>query len=106
MPPHCRWWRFISFKKINSTFSVLNKFIADIIFFVYGTFAILKFYTLIVCTSPLYIWIVITIMSKLIGCYDYKAGLIYLLIMKHTHIYLLLGYIGAEILKGSISIMC
>jgi hypothetical protein len=65
---------------------VSNKLITDIIFSVYGTPLTLRLYILIIYTSPLYIWIVITVISKLTAYYDYKNGLIALLIIKYTHI--------------------
>jgi hypothetical protein len=71
--------------KIDSVPSVSNKLITDIIFSVYGTSLTLKLYTLIICTSPLYIWIVATTISRLTACYNYKDGLIALLIIKHTY---------------------
>ena len=66
---------------------VLNKLIADIIFSVYGysILATLGLYTLMIYTGPLYVWIVITAISKLTGCYNYKAEPIFLLTIKHTY---------------------
>ena len=60
-----------------------NKLIADAMFSVYGAFAMLKLYTLIICTGPLYVWIVITAIFELIGCYNYKTKPIFLLTIKH-----------------------
>jgi len=90
---------------MDLVFLVFSKFITDIIFSVCSTPIILRLYTLIICTSPLYIWIVITIVFGLTGCQDYEAGLISLLIIKYICI-AALGYIGAKILRGNISIMC
>ena len=70
-------------KGINSAFLVSSRLITDTIFFVCGTFAILGLYILIICTGPLYVWIVITAISELTGCHDYKAKPISLLIIKH-----------------------
>ena len=86
VPPYYRWWRFMSSKRIDSTFLVLSKFIADIIFSVCSTPATLRLYTLMICTSPLYVWIVITVISGLTGCHNYKAGPIFLLTIKHIHV--------------------
>jgi len=65
---------------------VSSKFIINIIFFIYRTPLTLRLYTLIIYTSPLYIWIVITAISKLTAYYNHKDRLIALLIMKHTRI--------------------
>ena len=70
--------------RINSVPSVSSKLIINIIFSVYGTPSTLGLYILIIYTGPLYIWIVITIISGLIACHDYKDRLIALLIIKHT----------------------
>jgi len=86
IPPYHRWWRFISPRRIDSVFLVFSKLITNIIFSVCATPLTLGLYILIICTSPLYIWIVITVISKLTACYDYKDRLIVLLIIKHTHI--------------------
>jgi len=67
-------------------FLVFNKLIANIIFFICVTPTTLKLYILIIYTGPLYVWIVITAMSKLTTCHDYVAKLISLLIIKHTHV--------------------
>ena len=72
--------------RIDSIPSVLSKLITNIIFSVYRTPAILGLYTLIIYTSPLYIWIVTTAISRLTACYDYKDRLIALLIIKYTRI--------------------
>ena len=64
---------------------VSNKLIIDIIFFIYRTPSTLKLYILIICISPLYIWIIITAISKLTAYYNYKNRLIALLIIKYTH---------------------
>jgi len=65
---------------------VSSKLITNIIFSVYGTPLTLGLYTLIIYTGPLYVWIVITIISRLTACYNYKDRLIALLIIKHTRI--------------------
>jgi len=65
---------------------VSSKLITNIIFSIYRTPLTLGLYILIIYTSPLYIWIVITIISRLTAYYDYKDGLIALLIIKHTYI--------------------
>jgi len=65
---------------------VSSKLITNIIFSVYRTPLTLGLYTLMIYTSPLYIWIVITIISGLTACYNYKDRLIALLIIKHTRI--------------------
>jgi len=65
---------------------VLSKLITNIIFSIYRTPLTLGLYILIIYTSPLYIWIVITIISRLTACYNYKDRLIVLLIIKHTRI--------------------
>ena len=73
-------------KKINSIFLVLSKLIADIMFFIYGIFATLGLYILMIYTGLLYVWIVITAIFKLIGCHNYKAGPIFLLTIKHIYV--------------------
>jgi hypothetical protein len=65
-------------RRIDLALLASSKLIAVTIFFICGT--------LIICTGPLYIWIVITAMSGLTSCYNYKAGPISLLIIKHTHV--------------------
>jgi hypothetical protein len=65
---------------------VLSKLITNIIFSVYRTPLTLRLYTLIIYTGPLYIYIIITIISRLTAYYNYKDRLIALLIIKHTHI--------------------
>jgi len=72
--------------RMDSMPSVSSKLIADIIFSVCGTPSTLGLYTLIICTGPLYVWIVITTISGLTACYDYKDRLIALLIIKHTRV--------------------
>jgi len=72
--------------RINSMPLVSSKLITNIIFSIYGTPLTLKLYILIICTSPLYIWIVITKISGLIAYYNHKNRLIALLIIKHTRI--------------------
>jgi len=65
---------------------VSSKLITNIIFSIYGTPSTLGLYTLMIYTGPLYIWIVITIISRLTTCYNHKDRLIALLIIKHTYI--------------------
>ena len=72
--------------RIDSMPSVSSKLIADIMFAVCGTPSTLGLYTLIIYTGPLYIWIVITVISRLTACHNYKDRLIALLIIKHTRI--------------------
>jgi len=72
--------------RIDSIPSVSSKLIANIIFSIYRTPLTLRLYTLIICTSPLYVWIIITIISRLTACYNYKDRLIALLIIKHTRV--------------------
>jgi len=64
---------------------VSSKLIANIIFSIYRTPLTLGLYILIICTSPLYVWIVITTISRLTAYYNYKDGLITLLIIKHIY---------------------
>ena len=72
--------------RIDSMPLDLSKLIADIIFAVYRTPSTLGLYTLIIYTGPLYVWIVITTISRLTACHNYKDRLIALLIIKHTRI--------------------
>jgi len=72
--------------RIDSVPSVPSKLITNIMFSVYGTPSTLGLYILIIYTGPLYIWIIITIISRLTACYNYKDRLIALLIIKYTHI--------------------
>jgi hypothetical protein len=72
--------------RIDSMPSVSSKLITNIIFSVCRTLSTLGLYILIIYTSPLYIWIVITAISGLTACYNYKDRLIALLIIKHTRI--------------------
>ena len=72
--------------RLNSVPLVFSKLIINIIFFVYRTPLTLGLYTLIIYTGPLYIWIVITIISRLTAYYNYKDRLIALLIIKHIYI--------------------
>jgi len=65
---------------------VSSKLITNIIFSIYGTPLTLGLYTLIIYTGPLYIWIIITTISRLTTCYNYKDRLTALLIIKHTYI--------------------
>jgi len=71
---------------MDSISSVSSKLITDIIFSIYRTPSTLGLYTLIIYTGPLYIWIVITVISGLTACYNYKDRLIALLIIKHTRV--------------------
>ena len=65
---------------------VSSKLITNIIFSIYRTPLTLGLYTLIIYTGPLYIWIIITAISRLTAYYNYKDRLIALLIIKHTYI--------------------
>jgi len=65
---------------------VSSKLIINIMFSVYRTPLTLGLYILIIYTSPLYIWIVITAISRLTTYYNYKNRLIALLIIKHIYI--------------------
>jgi len=76
----------MSSSRIDSIPLVFSKLITNIIFSIYRTPSTLGLYTLIIYTSPLYVWIVITIISKLTAYYNYKDRLIALLIIKHTYI--------------------
>ncbi len=86
IPPYRRWQRFISPSRIDLAYSVSSRLIIDIIFSIYRTPLTLRLYILIIYTSPLYIQIIITIISRLTTCYNYKDRLIALLIIKHTRI--------------------
>jgi hypothetical protein len=66
--------------------SVLSKLITNIIFSIYRTPSTLGLYTLIIYTGPLYIYIIITVISRLTAYHNYKDRLIALLIIKHTRI--------------------
>ena len=83
IPPYYGWQRFISPSKINSIPLVSSKLIINIIFSIYRTPLTLGLYTLIIYTSPLYVWIIITVISRLTTYYNYKDRLIALLIIKH-----------------------
>jgi len=72
--------------RIDSMPLVSSKLITNIIFSVYGTPLTLGLYILIIYTSPLYIWIIITIISRLTAYYNHKDRLTALLIIKHTYI--------------------
>jgi hypothetical protein len=72
--------------RMDSVPLVSNKLITNIIFSVCGTPLTLKLYILIICTSPLYIWIVVTVISRLTAYYDHEDGLIALLIIKYTRV--------------------
>jgi len=63
---------------------VFSRLITNIIFSVYGTPLTLGLYILIIYTGPLYVWIIITVISRLTAYYNYKDRLIALLIIKHT----------------------
>ena len=63
-----------------------SKLITNIIFSIYRTFATLELYILIIYTSPLYIQIIITTISRLTTYYNYKDRLIALLIIKYIYI--------------------
>jgi hypothetical protein len=65
---------------------VSSKLITNIIFSIYRAPLTLGLYILIIYTSPLYIWIVITIISRLTTYHNYKDRLIALLIIKYTRI--------------------
>jgi len=65
---------------------VSSKLITNIIFSIYRTPLILGLYILIIYTSPLYVWIIITAISRLTACYNYKDRLTALLIIKHIYI--------------------
>jgi len=66
--------------------SVSSKLITNIMFSIYGTPLTLGLYTLMICTGPLYIWTVITAISRLTACHNHKDRLIALLIIKHTQV--------------------
>jgi len=70
--------------RIDSMPLVSSRLITNIMFSVYGTPLTLGLYTLIIYTGPLYVWIVITVISKLTACYNHEDRLIALLIIKHT----------------------
>ena len=72
--------------KMDFVFLISSKLIVNIIFSICGTPLTLGLYILIICTSPLYIWIIITIIFRLTACYNYKNRLIALLIIKHIYI--------------------
>jgi len=55
IPPHHKWWRFISPSRIDSVPLVSSKLITNIMFSVYRTPLTLGLYILIIYTSPLYI---------------------------------------------------
>jgi len=70
--------------RIDSMPLVSSKLITNIMFSVYRTPLTLGLYILIICTRPLYIWIIITIIFGLTACYNYKDRLIALLIIKYA----------------------
>jgi hypothetical protein len=65
---------------------VSSKLITNIIFSIYRTPLTLGLYILITYTGPLYIWIVITTISRLNAYYNYIDRLTALLIIKHMRI--------------------
>ena len=65
---------------------VLSKLITNIIFSIYRTPLILGLYILIIYTGPLYVCIIIAVISRLTTYYNYKDRLIALLIIKHMYI--------------------
>ena len=71
---------------IDSVPLVSSKLITNIMFSIYRTPLTLGLYILIICTGPLYIWIIITIISRLTAYHNHKDRLIALLIIKHTRI--------------------
>ena len=73
MPPHYRWQIFMSPRRIDLAFLVLSKLITNIMFSIYSTPATLGLYILMICTGPLYIQIIITIVSKLTSYYNYEV---------------------------------
>jgi len=72
--------------RIDSMPLVFSKLITNKIFSVYRTPLTLRLYILIIYTGPLYIWIIITAISRLTACYNYKNRLTALLIIKHIRI--------------------
>ena len=86
IPPYRGQQRFISPNRIDSMPLVFSKLITNIIFSIYRTPSTLELYILIIYTSPLYIQILITIISRLTTYYNYKNRLIALLIIKYTRI--------------------
>ena len=83
IPPYRRWWRFISPSRVDSIPLVSSKLITNIMFFICGTPLTLGLYILMIYTGPLYVWTVITVISRLTACYNYKNRLIALLIIKY-----------------------
>ena len=86
IPPYRGQQRFISPNRIDSMPLVSSKLITNIIFSIYRTPLTLGLYILIIYTSPLYVQIIITIISRLTAYYNYKDRLIALLIIKYTRI--------------------
>jgi len=72
IPPYRGWWRFMSPSRIDSVPLVSSKLITNIMFSVCGTPLTLGLYTLIICTGPLYVWIVITVISGLTACHNHN----------------------------------
>ena len=85
IPPYRGQWRFMSLNRINSMPLVSSRLITNIIFSVYGTPLTLELYILIIYTNPLYVWIIITVISGLTTYYNHKDRLIALLIIKYTY---------------------
>ena len=83
IPPYRRQQRFMSPNRIDSIPLVSSKLITNIMFSVYRTPLTLRLYILIIYTSPLYVQIIITVISRLTACYNYKDRLTALLIIKH-----------------------
>jgi len=75
----------MSLNRINSMPLVSSRLITNIIFSVYGTPLTLELYILIIYTNPLYVWIIITVISGLTTYYNHKDRLIALLIIKYTY---------------------
>src|SRR6266481_4049150 len=94
----------MSFRRIDLAFLVSSKLIIDTMFSIYSTPATLGLYTLMICTGPLYIWIIITKMSKLTSYYNYKAGPISLLTIKYIRV-AAFGLYRSWNPRGSISIV-
>jgi len=65
---------------------VSSKLITNIMLSIYRTPLTLRLYILIIYTGPLYVWIIITIISRLTAYYNYKDRLTALLIIKHIYI--------------------
>jgi hypothetical protein len=72
--------------RIDFMLLVFSRLITNIMFSIYRTPLTLGLYILIIYTSPLYVWIVITAIFRLTACYNYKDRLIALLIIKYIYI--------------------